>query len=122
MRCTDAHASSLAQPEIAEFSAADTHRIFQHSFKYRLQLAGRTADHFQNVGGRCLLLQRFAELVQQARVLDGDDRLGGEGLDERYLFVAEYFRLKVRYTDCADDPVVANHWSENGRTEAKLAR
>src|SRR5262249_14631573 len=32
------------------------------------------------------------------------------------------FRLKVRYTDCADDPVVANHWSEDGRTEAKLAR
>src|SRR5262245_19304425 len=63
MRCTDAHASSLAQPEIAEFSAADTHRIFQHSFKYRLQFAGRLADDLQHFGGCSLALARLNQLA-----------------------------------------------------------
>src|SRR5262249_51164598 len=65
MRCTDAHASSLAQPEIAEFSTADTHRIFQHSFKYPLQFAGRLADDLQHFGGGGLLLQRLVALAGQ---------------------------------------------------------
>ena len=41
----------------------------------------------------------LAQLVEQPRVLDCDDRLIGESLDERDLLVAEYFRLKVRDTD-----------------------
>jgi hypothetical protein len=35
----------------------------------------------RHVGGGGLLLQRFAQFVEQARVLDGDDGLGGEVLD-----------------------------------------
>ncbi len=53
--------------------------IFQYRLKYRL------ADHRANcemtlkhVGGRGLLLQGFAQLVEQAGVLDGDDGLGSE--------------------------------------------
>ena len=43
-----------------------------------LQIEGRSADDLEHVGGGGLLLQRFAQLVEQAGVLDGDDGLGGE--------------------------------------------
>src|SRR5262245_5045219 len=116
MRCTDAHASSLAQPEIAEFSAADTHRIFQHSFKYRLQFARRLANDLQHFGGCSLLLQRFAEivgalsqLVEQPRVLDGDDGLSSEVLDQLDLLVGEGADLLSVDSDSADQFVVLEH-------------
>ena len=44
----------------------------------------------QHLRGRGLLLQRFVvELVEQPRVLDGDDGLGGEVLDQLDLLVGE---------------------------------
>ena len=43
----------------------------------------------QHVGGGGLLLQRFAQLIKQPRILDGDDGLGGEVLDQLDLLVGE---------------------------------
>src|ERR1700738_1173828 len=52
-----------------------------------LKIEGRAADYLEHVGGCGLLLERFreiaralAQLVEQARVLDGDDGLCGEVL------------------------------------------
>ena len=64
--------------------------------EHRFQVAGRTADDLQHVGGRGLLLQGFAQFAEQPRVLDGDDGLGGEVLDQLDLLVGEG-------TDFADD-------------------
>jgi hypothetical protein len=62
----------------------------------RLQLARRARDNFQHLGGRRLLLQGFAQiiralpqLVEEPRVLDGDDGLGGEILDKLDLLIGE---------------------------------
>jgi acetylornithine deacetylase/succinyl-diaminopimelate desuccinylase-like protein len=52
----------------------------------RLQPARRARDHAQHVGGGGLLLQRFAQLVQQPSVLDGDQRLIGKGSHQLDLF------------------------------------
>ena len=57
--------------------------------EHRLQIEGRAADDFEHVGGGGLLLQQFAQLVEQPRVLDGDDGLAGEILDQLDLLVAE---------------------------------
>ena len=43
----------------------------------------------QHLRGRGLLLQRFAQLVEQPGVLDGDDRLVGESGDQLDLLVGE---------------------------------
>ena len=43
-----------------------------------LQVEGRAADDLEHVGGGGLLLQRVAQLIEQPRVLDRDDSLGGE--------------------------------------------
>src|SRR5262249_10506535 len=62
-----------AQMHDAKFSVADACRILQHLLKHRLQAAWRATDHLQNFRRCCLLLQRFTQLIQQARVLDADD-------------------------------------------------
>ena len=62
---------------------------FAQRVEHDLQIEGRAADHLEHVGGGGLLLQRFAKLIEQASVLDGDDGLGGEVLQQLYLLVRE---------------------------------
>jgi hypothetical protein len=64
--------------------------------QYRLDIGGRSGDHAEDFAGRGLMSERFGELpgtclhfVEQSRVLDGDDRLVGEGLNQLDLFVRE---------------------------------
>src|SRR6516165_5728011 len=83
---------SLAQNQIAEFCIAEARCILQHRLEYRLQIARRGTDDLQYLRGRRLLLERFteitralAQLVEQARVLDGDDGLCSEILQQSNL-------------------------------------
>ena len=62
--------------------------------EHRLQIESRATDDLEHVGGGALLLQRFAQLVEQTRVLDGDDSLIREVLDQLDLLVGE------RMTSC----------------------
>ena len=64
-------------------------RRFDQRVEHRLQIEGRAADDLEHVGGGGLLLQRLAQFVEQARVLDGDDRLGGEVRHQLDLLVSE---------------------------------
>src|SRR5260370_12268581 len=54
-----------------------------------LQIEGRAADDLEHIGGGGLLLQRFPQLVEQARVLDGNDGLIGKGLEKRDLLISK---------------------------------
>ena len=56
--------------------AADFSKRIEHG----LQIERRAADDLEHVGGGGLLLQRLPQFVEQPRVLDGDDGLGGEVL------------------------------------------
>src|SRR5262249_21342530 len=56
-----------------------------------------------------LLLQRFAQLVEQARVLDRDDGLVGEVLDQLDLLVSERAHLLAIDTDATNQVVVLEH-------------
>ena len=64
-----------------EFGLANSCGILEQGLENRLQVAGRSRDHLEHVGGGGLLLQQFPQLVEQAGVLDGDDGLSGEVLD-----------------------------------------
>ena len=59
------------------------------ALQHWLEIEGRPADHLEHVGGGSLLLQRLAELVEQAGILDGDDGLRGEIRDQPDLLVGE---------------------------------
>ena len=80
--------------DVSKMRVADTNSLFQHGGEDRLKIARRARDNLQNVRCSCLLLKRFREVccafgevrcaltqfVEQPRVLDGDDGLGGEVL------------------------------------------
>ena len=57
--------------------------------EYGLQIEGRAADHLEHVGGGGLLLQRFAQLIKQASILNGDDRLICKILHQRNVLGAK---------------------------------
>src|SRR5262245_60427193 len=59
------------------------------SIEDRLQIESRAADDLEHIGGGGLLLEGFAQLIEQARVLDGDNRLCREVLHHLDLFVRE---------------------------------
>jgi hypothetical protein len=46
------------------------------------RIESRAADDLEHVGSGGLLRERLAQLVEQSGVLDGDNRLGGEILDQ----------------------------------------
>ena len=73
----------------AIFGLAKPCRGLDQRIEHRLQIESRAADHLEHVGGGGLLLQRFAQLVEQAGVLDGDDGLPCEILDQLDLLVGE---------------------------------
>src|SRR5436853_5999505 len=80
-------ALSLEQP--GKVSARQPRRRFDEGIEHALQIERGAADHFEHVGGGGLLLQGFAQLVEQTRVLGGDDGLRGKVLDKLDLLVAE---------------------------------
>jgi hypothetical protein len=84
---------SVVEQQVAELGLADTHRILKHGLEHWLQFTRRAADHLEHIGGGGLLLQRFAQLVKQPRVFDGDDSLVGEILDHFDLLVGEWPHL-----------------------------
>ena len=81
---------------------AQPHRLFQHRVEHRREVAGRGVDDLQYLGGRGLLLQRFARLGEEPRVLHRDDRLRGEILEQRDLLVGERSDLLAVDDDCAE--------------------
>ena len=73
-------------------------------------------DDAQHLRCRRLLLQRFAEIVgalaqfvEQPRILDGDDGLGGEVLHQRDLLVGERPDLLAVDDNGADELIIFEH-------------
>jgi hypothetical protein len=74
-----------------------------------LKIEGRAADHLEHIGGGGLLLQGLPQLVEEARVLDRDDGLGGEVRDQRDLLVGKGAHFLPVDADYADQLVVLHH-------------
>ena len=55
----------------------------------------------------------MTKLVEQPRVLDGDDGLGGEVLDKVDLFIVKWPHLLSINGDDADQFVFPDHWHPN---------
>ena len=69
--------------------SAQIHGIVGDRLKNRPKVRCRAAYDAQHLRSRCLLPQRFTQLVEQPGVLDGDDGLRGEALDQFNLFIRE---------------------------------
>ena len=85
-------------------------------------------DDAQHLGCRGLLLKRFgeivsalAQLIEQPRVLDGDDGLRGEVLHQRDLFVGKGPNLLAVDGDGADQLIFLEHRDhDEGTRSAKV--
>jgi len=107
---------AIAQIQAPKVCVADTCRVVQHRLEHRRELAGRARDDAQNVRGRGLLLQQFAEivrtlaqLVEQACIRDCDDGLLGEIADQCDLPVGERADFSAIDDDRADQLVLLEH-------------
>ena len=60
---------AIKGPEDAEVSLTKPRRLFQHHIEHWCQVTGRGIDDLQYLSGRSLLLQGFARLGEQPRVL-----------------------------------------------------
>jgi hypothetical protein len=58
-----------------------------------------------------LLLQRFAQLVKQPRVLDGDNRLRGEIRHQFDLLIRERANLLSKEVEGPDQLALLQHWN-----------
>src|SRR5262245_45383254 len=90
VRCADAESPFIIELQYAELGLADASRIFEHDPEHRLQLPGRRANDAQHIRCCRLLLQRFAQLVEQAGILDGDDGLRCEVFHQLNLLIGEW--------------------------------
>src|SRR5262249_39218662 len=98
---------------------AKARRRFDKRIEHCLQVERRATDDLEHVRGGGLLLQRFPQLVEQPRVLDGDDGLGGEVLHQIDLFVAEWSDLLAIDDDRADKVVLLQHRCDEQRASAR---
>ena len=72
---------------------APRHRPFEHRVEHRHEVAGRTVDDPQHLGGRRLLVERFARFGQEPRILHRDHRLSREIPQQRNLLVRKRAHL-----------------------------
>ena len=94
-------------------------RSCRGSCRTPVRVGHRAADHLQHLGGGGLLLERLLGLVEQARVLDRDHRLVGEGLQQRQLLVGEGLRRLARDADRADAAALPEHRRDSMREVAR---
>ena len=107
---------------MACIGVAKPRRRFDQRVEHGLQIEGRAADHLEHVGGGGLLLQRLAQLVEQARVLDGDDGLVGEVLTSSICLSVNGSHYGPTQQEAADGPLVADERNAHGGTVAELLR
>ena len=88
---------------------------FQDLLEHRLAVGDRAADHAQHLGRRRLLLERLLGLVEEARVLDRDHGLVGEGLEQGDLARQERAGLFTRHGDRADAAIIEQQGGEQYR-------
>src|SRR5262245_59497205 len=93
-----------------QIGLAQARRRFHQRLKHSLEIECRPADDLQHVGGRGLLLERFAQLVEQTCVLYRDHGLRSKVLDQVDLLIGKGTYLLAGENDCSDQFIVLEHW------------
>src|SRR5262245_37267436 len=99
--CTEKYAILLASYRSIVRVTKVRSRLYER-LQHGRQIEGRAADDLEHIRSSDLLLQRFTQLVQQARVLDRDDSLVCEVLDQIDLLIDERAHLLTKYCKCAE--------------------
>src|SRR5262249_8064879 len=118
----DAVAFAVLPIDESEICAAEPYRALDEGLQYGLEVEGGATDDLEDLAGGGLLLERLGEvpvaileLLEEADVLDGDDRLGGECLEQADLLVRERSNLNPADQDRPDRLALAKERCGEGR-------
>src|SRR5262249_35987407 len=104
---------AVLPPDHGLFRIAKPCRRLDQGIEHGLDIEGRPADDLEHVGGSRLLLQRLAQFVEQARVLEGDDRLGSKVLYQLDLLFTERLDVLAINGNCTNRLIVVEHRDHN---------
>jgi hypothetical protein len=110
MRRGDLHPLAIDGPEPPLHAFTKPGRLFQHCVENRRQVTGRRIDDLQYLGGRGLLLERFARLGQEPRILDCYDGLRREILQQRDIPFRERSCLSTSRRNLSEHLVAFAQW------------
>jgi hypothetical protein len=120
-RGCEANCAVLMKKQDAKFGFANANCFLQDGCKYGLKIAGGTADDLKHLRCGPLLLKGFAQFVEQPRVLDCDDCLGGEVLHQGDLLIGEWANFSAVDVDYADQSALLQDWdAEYGPTSPEV--
>src|SRR5262245_29636863 len=89
--------------------------------QHGLEIESRTTDDLEHVGSCGLLLQGFAQCMEQPRVLDGDDGLVSEACHQFHLSIGEGTHLIAIDDESANQSVAPDHGhTKEGSYSAKI--
>src|SRR5215831_3577181 len=72
--CHDVKQPAIEPEHRRELAVTEPTSILKYRLEYRVHIGGRAADDSEDVRGRGLSLKRLLRLVEEPRVLDGDNR------------------------------------------------
>src|SRR5262245_5884657 len=107
--CCEPIARALAAKNECLFRFTETCGRLRQRIKHGFEIEGRAADDLEHVGSGGLLLQRFAQLVEQARIFDGDDCLIGKIRYQLDLLVSERPDFLTKDGDSSDYLLFLEH-------------
>ena len=96
--------------DLAKCGIANSNRLLQHGSEHRLHIARRAADDLKHLRRRRLLLKGLAQLCEQPRVLNGDDRLVGKIGYQLDLAFGEWPHFPVINGDGSYQLIFFQHW------------
>src|SRR5262249_26896884 len=100
-------AVAITSAELAESRSTQMHGLFEYRVEHRRQVAGRGIDDLQHLRRRGLLLQGFARLGQQSRILHCNHSLVGKGANQLDLTIGERFDTMTRQANRSHDGALA---------------
>jgi hypothetical protein len=109
---------SIVQIECAELGVAKLCSVGEHCLEHRLQFTGRRADDLEYIGSGGLLLEGFAQLIEEADVFDGNHSLVGKSLSEFDLLIGERLNYRSGEHKRADRNTVSQQRDAEIATEA----
>ncbi len=120
------HSVPLAESQHHVINPTNPRGALDDGVEDRLHVRRRAADDAEHLGRCRLMFQRFAqfcvalaELLEQPDVLDGDDRLVGEGFEERDLFIGKRTDFDAANQDSPDRNTLAKQGRGKNRPTAR---
>src|SRR5262249_22617667 len=113
---------SIKKEHVGIETLAELHHATRDGVEHGLRVRGRAGDYLEDLARRRQVPVPRLQFSEQPRVLDGNDRLVGEGLEQGDLLLGELSRLGPVDGDHSDRRSVAEHWHPDNASKTAEER